>query len=171
MATKETGWTAPLDMGGEAFELLGNSRKAWIYTYIRHNTDATIDNIVDSLDIPQRTAYDYIDDLEAAGFIEQSNEGRPAQYEAYTIDLRLAQDDVERHITPELIEAIARREKDGDIDTYIERYGFDGLAVALDYAREYAKGEVTHHIMAREEDISPMEAGSILDALRHVVED
>jgi len=94
----------------EAFELLRNARKAWIYTYIRHNTDTTIDDVVDSLEIPQRTAYDYINDLESAGFIEQSNKGRPARYAARKIDLQLVQDDVQRQITPALIEAIARRE-------------------------------------------------------------
>lgn len=36
-----------------------------------------------------------------------------------------------------MIEAVARRETDEDIDTYIKRHGLDGLAVALEYAREY----------------------------------
>ena len=171
MSTKEADWDTPLDTGGEAFELLRNARKAWIYTYIRHNTDTTIDDIVDSLEIPQRTAYDYINDLESAGFIEQSNKGRPARYAAREIDLQLVQDDVQRQITPALIEAIARRERDGDIDTYIERHGLDGLAVALEYAREYAEGSVTHRIMAREQEISSLEAGIILDALRPIVEE
>jgi len=115
--------------------------------------------------------YDYINDLEAAGFIEQSNEGRPAEYAAREIDIELIQGDVERQITPELIEAIARRERDDDIDTYIERHGLDGLAVALEYTRDYVDGSVTHQIMAREQDVSPLEAGIILDALRHVVEE
>lgn len=171
MSTKEADWNTPLDTGGEAFELLRNARKAWIYTYIRHNADTTIDDIVDSLEIPQRTAYDYINDLESAGFIEQSNKGRPARYAAREIDLQLVQDDVQRQITPALIEAIARRERDDDIDTYIERHGLDGLAVALEYAREYAEGSVTHRIMAREQEISSLEAGIILDALRPVVEE
>jgi len=159
-----------LDTGGEAFELLRNARKAWIYTYIRHNADTTIDDIVDSLEIPQRTAYDYINDLESAGFIEQSNEGRPARYAAREIDLQLVQDDVQRQIAPALIEAIARRERDNDIDTYIERHGLDGLAVALEYAREYADGSVTHRIVAREQEISSLESGIILDTLRPIVE-
>jgi len=49
MSTKGADWNTPLDTGGEAFELLRNARKAWIYTYIRHNTDTTIDDVVDSL--------------------------------------------------------------------------------------------------------------------------
>lgn len=171
MSTKGPDWNTPLDTGGKAFELLRNARKAWIYTYIRQNTDATIDEVVDSLEIPQRTTYDYITDLESAGFIEQSNERRPAQYVAHEVDLQLVQDDVKRQITPALIEAIARRERDDDINMYIERHGLDGLAVALEYTREYVDGSVTHRIMARELDLSPLEAGIILDALRSIVEE
>ncbi len=171
MSTKEADWNTPLETGGEVFALLRNTRKAWMYTYIRHNAETTIDDIVDSLEIPQRTAYDYINDLEAAGFIEQSNEGRPARYTAREVDLQLVQDDVQRQITPALIEAIARREKDGDIDTYIERHGLDGLAVALEYARDYVDGSVTHRIMARELDLSPLEAAIILDALSPIIEE
>jgi len=171
MATREANWETPLDTGGEVFALLGNARKAWIYTYIRHHPETTIQAIVETLELPQRTVYEYVDDLEAAGFINQSNEGRPAEYTAQAIDLQLVEDDAERRITPELIEAIARRTQDDDIDTYIDRHGLDGLAVALEYAREYVDGSVTHQIMAREQELSPLETGVILDALRPVVED
>jgi len=170
MATREANWETPLDTGGEAFELLGNARKAWIYTYLCHHPATTIQEVVKMLDIPQRTVYEYIDDLEAAGFIKQSNDGRPAEYTGREIDLQLVAGDTERRITPELVEAIARRTRDEDIDTYIDRHGLDGLAVGLEYAREYVDGSVTHHIMAREQEISPVEAGIILDALRPVVE-
>lgn len=171
MATSDANSATPLDTGGEAFELLGNARKAWIYTYLRHHPGATTREIVESLDQPQRTVYEYVDDLEAAGFIEQSNDGRPAAYRAHHIDLQLIDGDTERRITPALVKAVARRTRDEDIDTYVDRHGLDGLAVAIEYAREYVDGSVTHRIMAREQDISPLEAGIILDALRSVVED
>jgi len=171
MATREANWDTPLDTGGEAFELLGNARKAWIYTYIRHHPETTVQDVVKTLDLPQRTVYEYVDDLESAGFIQQSNDGRPAEYTAHEIDLQLVDGDAEQRITPELIEAIARRTRDDDIDTYIDRNGLGGLAVALEYAREYVDGSVTHQIMAREQDLSPLEAGVILDALSSIVED
>ncbi|WP_144905894.1 DUF7437 domain-containing protein [Halobellus captivus] len=171
MATREANWDTPLDTGGQAFELLRNPRKAWTYTYIYHHPSTTIQNIVETLNLPQRTVYEYVDDLEIAGFIEQSNDGRPAEYTARNIDIQLAEGDAERQITPELVEAIARRIRDDDIDTYIDRHGLDGLAIALEYAREYVDGSVTHRIMAREQELSPLEAGVILDALRPVVED
>jgi predicted ArsR family transcriptional regulator len=171
MATKEADWGTPLDTGGEAFELLENPRKAWIYTYIAHHPETTIQTIVETLDLPQRTVYEYVDVLEAAGFIRQSNDGRPATYTAREIDIQLVAEDAKRRITPALVEAIARRTRDDDIDTYIDRHGLDGLAVALDYARDYVDGSVTHQIMAREQDLSPLEAGVILDALRPIVDD
>ena len=171
MATREANWGTPLDTGGEAFELLGNARKAWIYTYINHHADTTVQNIVETLDLPERTVYEYVDDLKAAGFIEQSNDGRPAEYTAHEIDLQLVEGDAERRITSELVEAIARRLRDDDIDRYIDRHGLDGLAVALEYACEYADGTVTHQIMAREQELSPVEAGVILDALRPIIVD
>jgi predicted ArsR family transcriptional regulator len=171
MATKGADWGTPLDTGGEAFELLENPRKAWIYTYITHHPGTTIQHIVETLDLPQRTVYEYVDALEAAGFIQQSNDGRPATYAAREIDLQLVEGDVKRRITSALVEAIARRTRDDDIDTYIDRHGLDGLAVALDYARDYVDGSVTHQIMAREQELSPLEAGVILDALRPIVDD
>ena len=169
MATKELNWETTLDTGGEAFDILANARKAWIYTYLRHHPSTTIQEVVEAVDIPERTVYDYVDDLETAGLLEQSNEGRPAQYTAIDLHLELIEGDAQRHITPELIEAIARRIRDDDIDVYIDRHGLDGLAVALEYTREYVDGAVTHQIMAREQDITPLEAGVILDALRPVV--
>lgn len=87
MATTETNWNTPLDTGGAAFDLLRNARKAWIYTYIRHHPETAIDEIVDSIGVPQRTVYDYVNDLETAGFIDQSNDGRPATYVAREIDV------------------------------------------------------------------------------------
>ncbi|MDZ5813357.1 helix-turn-helix domain-containing protein [Halorubrum sp. AD140] len=171
MATRETNRDTPLDTGGEAFELLANPRKAWIYTYVGYHPETTVQEIVETLDLPQRTVYDYVADLEAAGFIEQSNDGRPAEYAAREIDLRLVAGDAERQITGALVEAVARRLRDDDIDAYIDRHGLDGLAVALEYAREHANGSVTHQIMARELDLSTLEAGVILDALRPVVKE
>jgi len=170
MATRELNSETTLDTGGEAFDILGNARKAWIYTYLRHHPETTIQEVVAALDIPERTIYDYVDDLEAAGFLDQSNEGRPAKYKAHDLHLEVVDGDAKRHITPALIEAIARRLRDDDIDVYIDRHGLDGLAVALEYTREYVYGAVTHQIMAREQDITAMEAGVILDALRPVVE-
>ena len=62
----------------------------------------------------------------------------------------------------------ARRDTNEDTDVYIERHGFDGLAVAIEYADEYVDGTLTHCIAARELDLSPLEAEIIFDALESV---
>ncbi len=69
-----------------------------------------------------------------------------------------ADDDREYTITPALIDAVGRRETNSDIDTYIDRHGIAGLATALTYAVARERGEVTHCLMARDLDISPLTA-------------
>ncbi|RLM57684.1 ArsR family transcriptional regulator, partial [Halorubrum sp. Atlit-26R] len=87
------------------------------------------------------------------------------------IDLTVttAAGDREYTITPALIDAVGRRETDGDIDTYIDRHGVAGLATALTYAVARERGEVTHRLMAEDLNISPLAAEMILQALRPVV--
>jgi hypothetical protein len=64
---------------------------------------------------------------------------------------------------------MAHRTDNGDIDVFVDRHGLDGLATALEYAREYVDGTVNHHIMAREQELSPLEAEIILQALEPIV--
>ncbi len=56
-----------------------------------------------------------------------------------------------------------------EIDTYIDRHGVAGLATSLTYAVARERGEVTHRLMAKNLDISPLAAEMILQALRLVV--
>lgn len=77
--------------------------------------------------------------------------------------------DREYTITPALIDAVGRRRTDGDIDTYVDLNGVAGLATALTCAVARERGEVTHRLIARDLDISPLAAESVLRALRPVV--
>ena len=124
--------------------------------------------MVEELDIPQGTAYDYVQNLETTGLVEKTHEQRPYEYGAESIALTLSTDGETQTITPAFIAAVARRDKDEDIDIYIERHGLDGLAVALEYAYEYVEGTVNHRIAARELDLSPLEAEIILQSLEPV---
>ncbi|CCQ34971.1 archaeal sugar-specific transcriptional regulator, TrmB family (plasmid) [Halorhabdus tiamatea SARL4B] len=128
----------------------------------------TVSEIVDTIDIPQGTAYDYVQNLETAGLVDKTHNQRPYGYDAESITLTLSTDNETQTITPALIEAVARRDEDEDIDVYIERHGLDGLAVALEYAYEYVDGTVNHRIAARELDLSPLETEIILQALEPV---
>lgn len=94
---------------------------------------------------------------------------RPYEFTAEPISLTLTTDGETRTITAELVDAVGRRETDADVDRYLERHGVDGLATALEYAHEYVDGTVNHRIMARELDLSPLEAEVVLQALEPVV--
>jgi len=149
-------------------DLLETPALARVYAYILQHGPVTVSEIVDELDVPQGTVYDYIRNLETAGLVEKTREKRPYEYDAESITLTLSTDSKTRTITPALIAAVARRDENEDVDVYIQRHGLDGLAVALEYAYEYVEGTVNHRITARELDLSPLEAEIILQALEPV---
>ena len=150
-------------------DLLETPTLAQLYACILQHGPVTVSEIINTLEIPQGTAYDYVQNLETTGLVEKTRKQRPYEYDAESIALTLSTDGETQTITPALIAAVARREEDEDIDVYIERHGLDGLAVALEYAYEYADGTVNHRIAARELDLSPLEAEIILQALAPVV--
>jgi len=151
-------------------DLLETPPLAQMYVYILREGPTTVSEIVTQLDIPQGTAYDYIQKLKTAALIETIREQRPYEYDTNneTISLTLSTDGQTQTITPALIAAVARRETDDDIDLFVERHGLDRLASALNYAYEYVDGTVNHRITARELELSPLEAEIILQALEPV---
>lgn len=162
---------SPLRQLQAIVDLLETPSLARIYAYVLQNGPTTVSDIIDSLGIPQGTAYDYIQKLEGGGLLEKTRDQRPYEYDAESISLTLSTNEETQTITPTLIATVARREEDEDIDMYIERHGLDGLAVALTYAVESVDGTVNHRIAARELDLSPLEVEIILQALEPVVED
>jgi len=158
----------PIQQLQTVVDLLETPVLARMYAHVLQDGPVTVANIVDELDIPQGTAYDYIQKLEAAGLVEKTRNQRPSEYDAESLSLTLSTDGETQTITPALIAAVARRDENDDIDIYIERHGLDGLAVALEYAEEYVDGTVNHRIAARELDLSPLEAEIILQALEPV---
>lgn len=152
-------------------DLLEEPGLAQLYAYLVLEGEATVQELMDGLDLPQGTAYTYVNRLVDAGLIEVTREEQPRTYAAREIDLTVtaADEDREYTITPALIDAVGRRTADDDIDTYIDRHGIAGLATALTYAIAREHGEVTHQAMARDLDISPLAAEFILQALRPVV--
>ncbi|WP_353633350.1 helix-turn-helix domain-containing protein (plasmid) [Halobacterium sp. NMX12-1] len=152
-------------------ELLEEPQLAQLYAYLAREREATVQDVMDDLDLAQGTAYSYVNRLVDAGVLTVTDDEQPRQYAAREIDLTVttAAGDREYTITPALIDAVGRRETDADIDTYIDRHGVAGLATALTYAIARERGEVTHRLMAEDLDISPLAAEMILQALRPVV--
>ena len=152
-------------------DLLETPALARIYAHVLQEGPVTVAEIVEAVDVPQGTAYEYVEKLEAAGVIEQTRDQRPYEYDAEPISLTLSTDGDTQTITPALIAAVARRGNDEDIDVFIDRHGLDSLATALVYASEYVEGSVNHRIMARELNLSPIEAEVILQALEPIAEE
>ncbi|WP_313692143.1 DUF7437 domain-containing protein [Halorarum halobium] len=152
-------------------DLLEEPQLAQLYASLVREGDATVQDVMDNVGLPQGTAYSYVNRLDDAGVVEVTTDEQPRTYAAREIDLTVttAADDREYTITPALIDAVGRRETNADIDTYIDRHGVAGLATALTYAVVRERGEVTHRLMAEDLDISPLAAELILQALRPVV--
>jgi DNA-binding transcriptional ArsR family regulator len=152
-------------------DLLEEPQLAQLYAYVAREEEATVQEVMDALDLAQGTAYTYVNRLVDAGVIEATTDEQPRTYVARDIDLTVTADEGAREytITPTLIDAVGRRATDDDIDTYIDRHGIAGLATALTYAVARERGEVTHRLMAQDLDVSPLAAEIILQALRPVV--
>ena len=152
-------------------DLLAQPQLARLYTTLAREGEATVQDLLDELDIAQGTAYSYVDQLVDAGVVKITRDEQPRRYAAREIDLTVttAAGDREYTITPALVDAVGRRETDDDIDTYIDRHGVAGLATALTYAIARERGEVTHRTMAADLDISPLAAEIVLQALRPIV--
>ncbi|ELZ28976.1 hypothetical protein C474_13779 [Halogeometricum pallidum JCM 14848] len=152
-------------------DLLEEPQLAQLYAYLAREEEATVQELMDALNLAQGTAYTYVNRLVDAGVIEATTDTQPRIYVARNIDLTVTAADGAREytITPVLIDAVGRRATNDDIDTYIDRHGIAGLATALTYAVDRERGEVTHRLMAEDLDISPLAAEMILQALRPVV--
>ena len=152
-------------------DLLEEPQLAQLYAYIDQEEEVTVQKMMDTLGLAQGTAYTYVNRLVDAGVLEATADEQPRTYVASEIDLTVTAADGTREytITPALIDAVGRRTTDDDIDTYIDRHGIAGLATALTYTVDRERGEVTHQLMARDLDISPLAAEIILQALRPIV--
>jgi len=154
-------------------DLLEEPQLAQLYAYLAREAEATVQDVMDDLELAQGTAYSYVNRLVDAGVVDVTDDEQPRRYAAREIDLTVTTTtgDREYTITPALIDAVGRREADADIDTYIDRHGVAGLATALTYKVARERGEVTHRLMAEELDISALAAEMVLQALRPVVQE
>ena len=108
--------------------------------------------------------------LADAGVLTPTTDTQPQRYAAVEIELTLTIDgNREYTISPALVAAVARRATDETIDSYIDRRGIHGLATALTHTIAREQGETTHHLVAEDLDLSPLEAEVILQALRPVI--
>jgi predicted transcriptional regulator len=156
-------------------DLLETPDLARIYTYLqRTENDPTTEAVIEDLGIAQTTAYESLTHLVETGLVDRTTETRPYHYQANPVELQVAIDGEESEtayaITPMLIDAIGQSVNNENIALYLDRNGIGGLADALIYTIEHREGYVTTQIMARELDLSVLEAGTILAELRDIVQ-
>jgi DNA-binding MarR family transcriptional regulator len=151
-------------------DLLEQPQLARIYTYLYREGEATVGELIDTLDLPQGTAYTYVNQLTDTGVLASTTDTPPQRYAAVEIELTLTVDgDREYTISPALIAAVARRTTADTIDSYIDRHGVHGLATALTHTIAREQGETTHRLVADDLGITKLEAEVILQALRPTV--
>ena|GEM_PF-2416941 len=146
-----------------------NSRGSRGCTHLHETASSTVAGTTAALDLPERTVYDDLETLRESGSVS-GDDSRPERYAAEPIDLAVDAGGERRRVDATLVAAVARSETDDDLATFRDHHGIDGLAVALDHAREYVAGETNHRLVAREVDVSPLEASIVLQALRPLVE-
>jgi len=152
-------------------QLLEEPRLARLYTFVLREGEATIDDVVDELEIPRTTAYSDAGTLVELGVLTRDEAQKTHTYSAIPITLTTNLDGDEYTITPTLIEAFGRSPRDQDLDLLIEKHGLGKLAAALTYAIPYAEGEMSERVAARELDLQHAFAIAVLQALRDVVLD
>lgn len=159
----------PLDTMLAVSDILTNRRLARIYTLVIEHGEATVAALSDDLDSSQTTVYEDVDRLRDLGVLERVTDTQPHRYRATAVTMTVESDETTHEITPLLIAALAYSDHNDEIELYVDRHGLSGLATALDYARDSVQGKMTSRIMSREQNITVVEAETILQELREVI--
>lgn len=152
-------------------DLIENRRYARVYARVVELEDPTVDAIAAGLDTSTTTVYADVNHLRDIGILHRVTDEQPYRYRAADIEMSVQTGDDSYRITPTLIVALARAGGNDNLQLYLDRHGVAGLASALAYAREYARGRVNARIVSREQDIPVLEAETIIQELRDVILD
>lgn len=150
-----------------ATTLLQNPRLAREYVYLCYYGPATIQDIIEELDLARATAYDDVERLEQLGVVDRDESTRPHQLTAEPFAFV---DGREVAITPTLLHAVALTEFDDDAEYFLNRYGVGRLVRAVRAAAEYYAGNLTQRMAAKEMDVKPVEGMAIIYAVRPILE-
>lgn len=159
----------PLDTMLAVSDVITNRRYAEIYARVLERGTPTVEEISEGIDASSTTVYEDVDHLTKAGILERVTETQPHRYRARSIDITLQEGDESYDISPTLLVAIARADSNENLRLYLDRNGTAGLATAVEYARNYVRGQTNSRTMARDQDIPVLEAETILQELREIV--
>ena len=93
----------------------------------------------------------------------------PHRYRAQEIEITVQTGEGTYRISPTLLVALARRDRNENLRLYVDRHGIAGLATAIDSARKYVRGRTNARLLARDQDIPVLEAETILQELREII--
>jgi transposase len=161
----------PLDTMLAVSDLISHPRYRQIYARVLTLDTPTVEEVADGLDSSTTTVYEDVNHLVENGLLARVTETQPHRYSTREIDLTVRSEERDYDVTPALLVALARSERNETIELYLDRHGRAGLATALDYARKFARGRTTARIVAREEEIPVLEAETILQELRDLLLD
>lgn len=160
----------PLDTMLAISNVIQNPRQANIYAQVVERETPTVSEIATAVDSSTTTVYEDVEQLVAVGLLERVTETQPHRFQPQSIEIAV-QTDSEYLITPLLLVARARADSNENIRLYVDRHGISGLATAIEYARSYVQDETNARLMARDLDIPVLEAETILQELREVIQE
>lgn len=159
----------PLDTMLALSGVIQNPRQAKIYARVVDCETPTVSEIAAAVDSSTTTVYEDVEHLVAIGLLERVTETQPHRFRAKSIEMAV-QTDSEYQITPTLLVARARADSNENIGLYLDRHGIGGLATAIAYARSYVRDETNARLMARDLNIPVLEAETILQELRDIIQ-
>jgi len=169
MATTDTPDSHPVDRMLAISSVISTRRYTKIYARALDLESPTVEELAAGVDSSTTTVYDDVAHLREIGILERVTDAQPHRYEACEINLTIQVGDDQAQVSPALLVALAEADTNENILLYRDRHGTAGLATALEYAREYVRGQMSAQIMAREADIPPLEAETILQELREIL--
>jgi hypothetical protein len=149
-----------------ATTLLQQPRLAREYVYLCYHGPATMQELIDALDLARATAYDDVDRLESLAVVGRDERTRPHDLTAAAFAFT---DDDQIAITPTVLHAIGRSVDDDDVASLRNQHGTARLVRALQLTGEYFGGQQTQRMVANELGVSPAEGMAIVYALEQVV--
>lgn len=148
-------------------DLIETDHLARVYTalLLADDGETTPQDILDHVSVPRATVYDDLTWLVEEGLATRSEAGRPHHYLATPEGLALSPWESmaprERTYFLALVIALANREDNQNIGTFLDRYGVETLADSLEYTLTRLDGQTTMRSMARALDMPVVEAETI----------
>lgn len=161
----------PLDRMLALSDLITHRRLARVYTRIFEGETPTVDDIAVGLDSATTTVYEDVNRLTELGLVERVSDTQPHHYRAVPVSMTVQTETDDYELTPTMIVVLGKSTRNDTLGLYVDRHGTGGLATAIEYARAYRRGRMTARIMAREQDLTVLEAETILQEIRDVLQE